>query len=82
VSDITGRSQVIPTQTIGASYGGAFLAARAVADVSITTWNPVREVREPRPELAETYSSLYRNYRELYTSTRSISHELAAQQQR
>jgi len=52
VSDITQRAQVIPTTTIGASYGGALLAAQAVEDVSIQTWNPEREVRRPRPERA------------------------------
>ena len=82
VSDITGRPQVIPSQTIGASYGGALLAAQVVEEVSITTWNPVLEIREPRPDLAETYSSLYTDYRELYTATRDITHNLAARQQR
>ncbi|MPZ96692.1 MAG: sugar kinase, partial [Propionibacteriales bacterium] len=82
VSDITGRAQVIPSQTIGASYGGALLAAQAVEDVSITTWNPVREIREPRPELADAYTDLYRLYRDLYTSTTDITHALAARQQR
>ena len=82
VSDITGRRQVVPTQTIGASYGGALLAAQTVQDVSITDWNPVKEVREPRMELAATYAGLYDGYRDLYTSTRSITHDLAARQER
>ena len=82
VSDITQRPQVIPSQTIGASYGCAFLAARCVADVSIDTWNPVQEVREPRPDHAAIYEELYAAYRELYTATRSIAHTLAARQTR
>ncbi len=82
VSDITGRPQVIPTQTVGASYGGALLAAQTVEDVSIATWNPVKEIRRPRPELAEAYADLYTNYRALYTGTRDITHSLAARQQR
>lgn len=82
VSDITGREQVIPSQTIGASYGGAFLAARAIEDLSIKNWNPVKEVREPRPETAEVYTALYGSYRELYTSTRNITHTLAQHQRR
>ncbi|HEX6515424.1 MAG TPA: FGGY-family carbohydrate kinase [Nocardioidaceae bacterium] len=82
VSDITGRPQIIPSQTIGASYGGAFLAARSVADVSITDWNPVLEVREPRPDAARIYTDLYAQYRALYDSTRDITHHLAARQQR
>lgn len=82
VSDIIGRPQVIPSQTIGASYGGAFLAARCVAEVSITEWNPVLEVREPRPDAHRTYTDLYAHYRALYDSTRDITHHLAARQQR
>ncbi len=45
VSDITERAQEIPTQTIGASYGGAFLAAQTVGELSISAWNPVKESR-------------------------------------
>jgi xylulokinase len=82
VSDITQRPQVIPSQTIGASYGCAFLAARCVADVSINAWNPVKEVREPRPDHAAIYEELYAAYRELYPSTRTIAHTLAARQTR
>jgi xylulokinase len=82
VSDITGRPQVIPSQTIGASYGGALLAAQTVGEVDVATWNPVKEIREPRPELVETYAGLYAHYRDLYTSTRTITHALAARQRR
>ena len=80
VSDITGRIQEIPSQTIGASYGAAFLAAQTVGESRIDTWNPIKESREPRPELARTYNERYAAYRELYTSTRTIAHTLAAQQ--
>ncbi|MEP9382057.1 FGGY-family carbohydrate kinase [Nocardioides sp. KR10-350] len=84
VTDITGREQVVPTQTIGASYGGALLAAQAVRPavrgVSIEAWNPVREVLRPQPTAA--YADLYPRYLELYTSTRDLSHVLAALQQR
>jgi len=82
VSDITGQAQVIPTQTVGASYGAALLAAQSVTDASIEAWNPVKEIREPRPELAARYDELYRLYRELYTSSKTVAHALAAQQQR
>ena len=82
VSDITGRSQVIPSQTIGASYGVAFLAAQTVADVTIEAWNPAREIREPRLHLAADYDELYGLYRELYTSTTNVTHALAARQER
>ena len=82
VSDITQRPQVVPEQTIGASYGGALLAAQTVADVAVTDWNPVREVCEPRPGLAGPYDELYACYRELYVGTRDLAHTLAARQRR
>ncbi|MFG2058380.1 FGGY-family carbohydrate kinase [Micromonospora sp. NPDC048930] len=82
VSDITGRPQLIPAQTIGASFGAAFLAAQAVGDVSIDVWNPIREVRTPRPELAADYDELYTLYRQLYAGSRKVTHGLAARQAR
>lgn len=82
VSDVTGRAQIIPSQTIGASYGGAFLAAQTVRDVSIDEWNPIKEIREPRPEFAADYDELYELYRELYTSSIPVAHALAARQVR
>lgn len=80
VGDITGREQIIPSQTIGASYGVALLAAQAVTDVSIADWNPVRETRVPQD--TAIYEELYPRYLELYTSTRDIAHTLAAVQNR
>ncbi|MEU6076367.1 FGGY-family carbohydrate kinase [Micromonospora sp. NPDC047074] len=82
VADITGRPQQIPSQTIGASYGAAFLAAGTLRDVSIDAWNPVRETREPNAELAPLYDELYRRYAELYAGSRPVVHALAALQTR
>ncbi len=82
VSDITGRPQVIPSQTIGASYGAAYLAALNIAPVEIKKWNPPTVVIQPNPDTAEDYTDLYRLYRELYPATRSISHQLAERQLR
>ncbi|TYC05101.1 FGGY-family carbohydrate kinase [Micromonospora sp. WP24] len=82
VSDVTGRDQVIPSQTIGASYGAALLAAQTKWDVSIETWNPAKEIRTPRRELAADYDELYGLYRELYTSSKRVAHALAARQVR
>jgi xylulokinase len=81
VSDITGLTQVIPTQTVGASYGGAFLAASLIAPVSIEDWNPPLELREPNPDNADRYDHLYRSYRDLYLSTADVAHDLAALQE-
>lgn len=82
VSDVTGCAQEIPAQTIGASYGAAFLAANTVGTASIDDWNPVKETRSPRQQTAGRYDELYASYRELYPSIRAITHALAAGQER
>jgi xylulokinase len=68
---------VIPSVTIGASYGAAYLAALSVADVSITEWNPAAEIREPNESLRASYDELYELYLALYPASRSIAHALA-----
>ena len=80
VSDITGREQVIPSKTIGASLGAAFLAARGVSDVAIEDWNPPKSVVRPNIEHAELYDELYWLYQQLYTATVPVVHALAAHQ--
>ncbi|MYR47468.1 FGGY-family carbohydrate kinase [Streptomyces sp. SID5910] len=82
VSDITGRPQELRTITIGASYGGALLAAQLVHDASIDDWNPVRATVTPRPEHGERYDELYALYRRLYPATSDVVHVLAALQDR
>lgn len=82
VSDVTGLPQVIPSQTIGASYGAAYLAAAAQGPVDITAWNPPAAVREPEPALREAYDELYGLYLDLYRSTRATTHLLAARERR
>lgn len=77
VSDVTGLPQVIPTRTIGASYGAAFLAAGLVEDVSMAAWNPPAEIREPDPAATARYDDLYRHYLDLYPATRDVVHALA-----
>ncbi|MEU6551662.1 FGGY-family carbohydrate kinase [Streptomyces sp. NPDC046915] len=82
VSDITGRPQELRTTTIGASYGGALLAAQIVGDASIDDWNPVRETVTPRTEHTARYDELYALYRRLYPQTSETVHALAALQER
>lgn len=77
VSDVTGLTQFVPSQTIGASLGMAFLAACSVGEASITEWNPIGEVKTPREETFLVYEDRYRLYRQLYTATADITHELA-----
>jgi xylulokinase len=82
VSDVTGMAQVVPSKTIGASFGAAFLAAQLDGPVSIEEWNPPAEVRRPDPATASDYDQLYSLYRELYTSTAATVHALAAREHR
>ena len=82
VSDVTGLPQVIPTQTIGASLGAAYLAARTVADVDIDAWNPPLGIRRPDPARRDDYDAGYAQYRELYPATRDLAHALADAQRR
>jgi xylulokinase len=82
VSDITGRSQEIRTQSIGASYGAAFLAAQLIAPASIDAWNPVQETVTPRADAVERYEDLYGLYRDLYPQTADTVHALAERQER
>lgn len=81
VSDITGRSQVVPEQTIGASYGDALMAAIGTGSVaSGTDWATAAVVVEPNLENRAVYERLFQTYQELYPATREQMHALAALQ--
>lgn len=80
VSDVVGLPQVLPTRTIGASYGAAFLAFALVQDAAIAEWNPPAETREPDPATRATYDELYRLYLDLYPASRDVVHALADRQ--
>jgi len=82
VSDVTGLDQVLPTVTVGASFGAAFLAAGAVTEVTIEAWNPSVGICSPRHELAPAYDELYDLYRELYRVSAPVVHTLAERQRR
>ena len=78
VSDVTGRLQDLPEQTIGAAYGDALLAARAVGLAEPDTdWSTISTTVEPDQENRGVYEELYGIYRELYPATREASHRLA-----
>jgi xylulokinase len=78
VSDVTGKPQELPTETIGASYGDAHLAAIASGLIEPSTeWNSISAVVEPDTELSEVYGTLYNIYRDLYPAVRSQAHALA-----
>ncbi|MGZ4639633.1 MAG: FGGY-family carbohydrate kinase [Actinomycetes bacterium] len=82
VSDVTGREQEIRENSVGASYGGALLAAQLVGEASIDRWNPVREVIRPDPATRQQYDETYDLYRRLYTASADVVHALAARQHR
>ncbi|MFC8504744.1 FGGY-family carbohydrate kinase [Pedococcus sp. NPDC057267] len=82
VSDVVGRPQVVPTQTVGASYGDALLAAIGTGLVPPETdWASVGTVVEPNPANHELYDRLYGVYGDLYPATKSLVHTLAATQE-
>lgn len=80
VSDVTGLRQVVPSVTIGAGFGAAFLAAGLVGEPDIDNWNPPAAVVEPDAARHAAYDALYRLYRDLYPATCNITHELARSQ--
>ena len=81
VSDVTGVTQVVPAETIGAAYGDALLAAIAggLLPAEADWARPARHV-EPEPAGAEIYGELFDLYKELYAATAPVSHRLAALQ--
>jgi xylulokinase len=78
VSDITGRTQLVPEQAIGASYGDALLAAIGVGLVPPDTdWAKIAREIEPNAANRDAYDNLYETWRELYPATRAQVHRLA-----
>ncbi|HEY2644665.1 MAG TPA: FGGY family carbohydrate kinase [Galbitalea sp.] len=77
VSDVSGLTQSVPTVTVGASYGAAFLAAAATTDAEIEVWNPPGRTIRPDPRNRELYDGLFPLYRGLYDSTTDVTHRLA-----
>ena len=83
VSDVTGRVQEVPEETIGAAYGDALMAAIGAGLVSPdTNWARAGDVVEPNSEHRELYDELYELYSSLYPATRDHVHALARIQER
>jgi xylulokinase len=83
VSDVTGRRQEVPEQTIGACYGDALMAAIGSGLVPAeTNWARVADVVVPNPEVRSLYDELYGLYSSLYPATREHAHALARIQER
>lgn len=82
VSDVTGRPQDIPEQTIGASYGDALLGAIGTGLVPPDTdWTRIATTIEPDVRTRELYDALYADYLALYPATREQMHRLARMQE-
>lgn len=83
VSDVTGRAQDVARETIGASYGAAYLAARTIGLVDDRSgpddgWFAVERTITPDPATAASYDRGYALFRQLYRDTRHVVHALAA----
>jgi xylulokinase len=81
VSDITGKEQQVPTETVGAAYGDALLAGVATgAAEDPDDWNPIVGSVKPNPDNSERYDAYFTHYRDLYESTKRTAHFLADEQ--
>lgn len=82
VSDVTGREQALPRETIGASYGDTWLAATGTGELEPNArWNAPATIIAPDPGAHARYDRLYSIYRDLYPATRSAAHALAEMQE-
>ncbi|MDJ0818184.1 MAG: FGGY-family carbohydrate kinase [Desulfobacterales bacterium] len=76
VTDITGCSQNLPQQKLGACYGDAFLAAvgsnylHSTADIG--RWVCMEDEIKPSTANQEIYDKGYERFRKLYKSTRHL----------
>ena len=78
-SDISGKTQILRSKSMGASFGDAFLAALAVGDAyldDIKTWNPVASEFIANTDHAEIYRNQYGVFRKLYERNRDLMKEL------
>jgi len=88
VSDVTGLAQEVPSVTVGASFGAAYLAARAVGlapaldqaadDRSADAWFRLDRRIAPDPATRDLYDRRYARFRALYRETARTVHELAS----
>jgi xylulokinase len=81
VSDIANIQLTIPELQYGASYGDAFMAAVGVGlftDLAeVTRWVRSTRLIKPDPEAHRRYDPLYRIFRSLYETNKSLMHELS-----
>jgi xylulokinase len=79
VSDICGIEQILPTHTIGASFGDAMLAAIATGHATaedVRAWNPGNGAVQPDASRQPLYDRQFALYRQLYERTRDLMAQL------
>jgi len=79
-SDVSGMPQTVCRNTVGASYGDAFLAALAVGDVTkkdILAWNPEDRRIIPDRRNRAVYARQFRVFKALYRQTKGLMEELS-----
>jgi xylulokinase len=75
---VTGRSQLVPEQAIGASYGDALLAGIGAGLVPADTdWAKIAREIKPDPRNRAMYDELFETWAQLYPATREQVHRLA-----
>ncbi|MBS1676502.1 MAG: FGGY-family carbohydrate kinase [Actinobacteria bacterium] len=78
VSDVTGLSQLVPKEAVGAAYGDALLAAIGVGLVdSAADWAEIDDRIDPRPASRDLYDDRYALFRELYVNTAAVNRRLS-----
>jgi xylulokinase len=81
VSDISGVPQQVPAQTVGASYGDAFLAGLATGRIpsveALGQWVTINRTLEPDMRSHELYAEYFQIYQRLYQNTVGEQHALA-----
>jgi len=79
ISDICGVPQTLNQVTVGASYGDAFLAGRAIGVLhadDIHRWVKPERLIVPNADRAALYERMYEQYLKLYTRVREVMHSL------
>lgn len=82
VSDVSGRRQLLPRQTIGAAYGDAFLGGLAVGVVDLEglarDWVDIVDEIEPDEQNHQRYRKQRKLFHKLYAETKNTVHALSA----
>ena len=78
VSDVCGIEQIVPTVTVGASYGDALMAAIAVGLVpETTTWSQTGKVITPDSSTAAMHQRIHEVFTQTYPATKELVHTLS-----